>query len=133
MFCDIAAEFEVKDNFACKDPNQQVLRDMSEENCQSQCRCSDGCNGYTYNANRRDCYLKESCNQGEWHPDDKSGLKIEVAYPQWPKTPPTASPSPPPVVNPPKGCNSQGLPFGLDNVSVFASLPSCLATPPKDC
>ena len=46
------------------------------------------------------------------------------------KPPPIATPSPPPVVNPPKGCNSQGLPFGLDNVSAFASLPSCIATHP---
>ena len=59
---------------------------MSEADCQSQCRCSDSCIGYTYNAYRRDCYLKESCNQGEWHPDDKSGMKIEVAYTPWSKT-----------------------------------------------
>ena len=31
--------------------------------------------------------------------------------------------NPPPVVVPPKGCNTEGLPFGLGNVSAFCFCP----------
>ena len=83
VYCDrnFPAEFEVKNNFACKDPNDNVLRDMSEADCQSQCRCSEKCAGYTYNSYRRDCYLKTSCSLGEWHPEDRTGIKLAAAIP----------------------------------------------------
>jgi hypothetical protein len=63
-----------KPETACKDAHS-VHRDASLADCESSCTMArDGCVGFTYNAERRDCYLKAACNVIEEEKSDVTGV-----------------------------------------------------------
>mmetsp|Transcript_11840 Transcript_11840/g.28087 ORF Transcript_11840/g.28087 Transcript_11840/m.28087 type:complete len:387 (+) Transcript_11840:114-1274(+) len=70
-------EFNVYERLACKDNNYMVFRDVSQETCEQQCSCRDACVAYTWNSDRRNCYLKQVCQQRAYEFNDISGLKVE--------------------------------------------------------
>ena len=49
---------------------------MSQDVCEEQCRCRSECVAFTYNPDRDDCYLKETCNKEEYNHKDVSGFKL---------------------------------------------------------
>eukprot|EP00191_Tetraselmis_sp_GSL018_P009714 CAMPEP_0177609356 /NCGR_PEP_ID=MMETSP0419_2-20121207/19033_1 /TAXON_ID=582737 /ORGANISM="Tetraselmis sp., Strain GSL018" /LENGTH=261 /DNA_ID=CAMNT_0019104251 /DNA_START=17 /DNA_END=802 /DNA_ORIENTATION=+ len=70
-----AVVFKHRPNFSCKDENAWIFRDVTKERCEAQCSCRRSCVGYTYNEDRGDCYLKESCDLGQWDVSELSGFK----------------------------------------------------------
>uniref|UniRef100_A0A061SA98 Apple domain-containing protein n=1 Tax=Tetraselmis sp. GSL018 TaxID=582737 RepID=A0A061SA98_9CHLO len=71
-----APAFRREENNACKDENAMIFREVSLQVCEEQCACRSWCTAYTYNSEREDCYLKETCNLQDWHPIDMSGFKV---------------------------------------------------------
>eukprot|EP00873_Tetraselmis_striata_P005671 jgi/Tetstr1/425935/TSEL_016287.t1 len=59
----------------CKDPHFQVLRDVPQSACELACSSEVRCRAYTYNTDRNDCYLKETCTDVEAVDVDVSAFK----------------------------------------------------------